>query len=577
MLNILPRGYRTLACEQRDTNLIDRASLKWSMRGACSRSLQVLRITALLLIGTITVFGVGDENVNAQNLGGQYIPSDAIVVGEVKVAETLAAPAAEMYPIEIFDALSKQNLGVGVESLQKVRFVVAAPGPGEPQFAVMLFSSMPLQIEKLSGELVDLESPSEIGGHECYPIVDAPGVVLHQANPKTLVIASQGYLNAVLRAGEPSSRRGALAELANDTPVSGNATILAAVTPIRPMAMGMVQAMAAQIPPPLQPFTQIPALLDAVVIGMDLEEADLKIQFDMLTSDEAKATQLNGLITNGLQFGRQMMMSQMMSGMDADDPMADATRRYMERLSGMFITSMTPVQDGSKLSMDVSPTQGMAVQGVLVGLLLPAVQAARESARRMSSMNNLKQVGLAMHNSHSVYRKFPGDILSDDGTPLLSWRVAILPFIEQQTLYEQFKLDEPWDSPHNIQLLEKMPPVFNHPGVVVKSGQTVYQKPIGPKFIFEGHEGTSMRYILDGTSNTIMVLETPEEAAVEWTKPSDLDVDLDDLTSSVIGWDRQGFNALIADGSVRYISAVIDLEILKALLTRDGGEIIDSF
>ena len=74
-----------------------------------------------------------------------------------------------------------------------------------------------------------------------------------------------------------------------------------------------------------------------------------------------------------------------------------------------------------------------------------------------------------------------------------------------------------------------------------------------------------------------MVLETPEEAAVEWTKPSDLDVDLDDLTSSVIGWDRQGFNALIADGSVRYISAVIDLEILKALLTRDGGEIIDSF
>ena len=145
------------------------------MRGACSRSLQVLRITALLLIGTITVFGVGDENVHAQNLGGQYVPNDAIVVGEVKVAETLAAPAAEMYPIEIFDALSKQNLGVGVEALQKVRFVVAAPGPGEPQFAAMLFSSMPLRIEKLSGELVDLESPSGIGrALKCYPIVDAP-------------------------------------------------------------------------------------------------------------------------------------------------------------------------------------------------------------------------------------------------------------------------------------------------------------------------------------------------------------------------------------------------------------------
>ena len=89
-------------------------------------------------------------------------------------------------------------------------------------------------------------------------------------------------------------------------------------------------------------------------------------------------------------------------------------------------------------------------QGELLGMQLPAVQAARSAAKRATSTNNLKQLSLAMHNYANVHRYFPRQaIYSKDGKPLLSWRVALLPYLEQMPLYNKFKLDEPWDSPHN--------------------------------------------------------------------------------------------------------------------------------
>src|ERR1700676_3675353 len=106
----------------------------------------------------------------------------------------------------------------------------------------------------------------------------------------------------------------------------------------------------------------------------------------------------------------------------------------------------------------------IAIIAVLIALLLPAVQAAREAARRAQCVNNLKQIGLAMHNYHSTYDCFPPAVTADDqGRPLLSWRVLILPYLEEAPLYAQFHLDEPWDSPHNLPLASKMPRVYTCP------------------------------------------------------------------------------------------------------------------
>ncbi len=219
-----------------------------------------------------------------------------------------------------------------------------------------------------------------------------------------------------------------------------------------------------------------------------------------------------------------------------------------------------------------------AVIAVGVALLLPAVQQAREAARRSQAKNNLKQIGLAMHNYHDSYRVFPPAASVDKkDKKLLSWRVHILPFIDHAALYQQFHLDEPWDSDHNKQFIKQIPGVYVQPthADLASDGKTVYLVPTGKGTAFEGSEGMKIQNITDGTSNTILVVEAHRNAAVIWTKPDDLEVDFKDpikgLKSALVG----GFHILMCDGSVRFISDNIDVNILKALFTRGGGEAVD--
>ncbi len=211
--------------------------------------------------------------------------------------------------------------------------------------------------------------------------------------------------------------------------------------------------------------------------------------------------------------------------------------------------------------------------------LLAVVQASAEplraQARRSQSANNLKQIGLAMHNYHDTYRRFPAAASYDkNGKPLLSWRVAILPYIEQVQLYEQFHLDEPWDSQHNKQLIAKMPATYRSPQSKLpgNQGRTNYVVPVGPETIFSGKKGTEIRDIRDGTSNTIMVLEVGDPQAPIWTRPDDWPFDPKHPAEGLGGVYDGGFWATFADGSVHFLALPHDAARLRALFTRDGRE-----
>jgi hypothetical protein len=198
-----------------------------------------------------------------------------------------------------------------------------------------------------------------------------------------------------------------------------------------------------------------------------------------------------------------------------------------------------------------------------------------DAAARAQSTNNMKQIALALHNYHDVHGGFPPSALCDKkGKPLLSWRVLILPYIEQQNLYKQFRLDEPWDSEHNKKLSEIMIKVYQVPGLNdAKNTNCHYRVFQGNGAIFDPISPTKITNITDGTSNTGMVFVTAK--GVPWSKPDEEEFDpkMEDL-KKLLWWQNDATPIAFADGSVRVIRKSLDLKNLKAIITKDGGEVI---
>ncbi|MFT5524381.1 MAG: hypothetical protein ACI9HK_002334 [Pirellulaceae bacterium] len=228
---------------------------------------------------------------------------------------------------------------------------------------------------------------------------------------------------------------------------------------------------------------------------------------------------------------------------------------------------------------------GITAAPVMVALLLPAVQSARSSARRMQSMNNLKQLALAFHNFHDTFRGIPPRASVDkDGKPLLSWRVHLLPFLEQQNLYEQFKLDEPWDSEHNKKLIPLMPQLLVSPQSTnaATSGMTNYLAIDMKNSIWDvAKEGNkpvnSFAAVLDGLSNTAMLVEADDSAAVIWTKPDDYKVDENNATKGLGGMFQNIFLMAMCDGSVRAVTTTVDKQVLLRVFDRQDGNPVPDF
>ena len=244
-----------------------------------------------------------------------------------------------------------------------------------------------------------------------------------------------------------------------------------------------------------------------------------------------------------------------------------------------IITLLQPSVEEDRLVIAITKE---AIHPVVQQFLIPAVKPALQSVLRSQRLNQFKHLALAMHVLADVNNGAlpPAAIAGEDGKPLLSWRVAILRYLKEGKLYDQFHLDEPWDSEHNKKLIEKMPDIYKDRDLAsvlsdnrLALGRTTYVVPVGEGLVFGRKEGTQFREIADGTSRTIMFVEVVPERAVIWTKPDDWQVNMDNPLLGVKRTDRNGFTAAWCDGSIRFIPNDVDAKKLRAMLTRAGGEV----
>jgi hypothetical protein len=234
---------------------------------------------------------------------------------------------------------------------------------------------------------------------------------------------------------------------------------------------------------------------------------------------------------------------------------------------GQLVPVLTPKVDGDRLVLTLE-------EPTLAAALLPVMQKTRAASGEAMHTNKLRQVAVAMHSFHDTHHCFPSHASYDrNGKPLLSWRVHLLPYLEEQHLYQQFHLDEPWDSAHNRALIPRMPQIYSPPpgARVVGEGKTVLMTPVGEETIFPDRTGgTQMQEIARGTSNTILLVEVTAPHAVIWTKPEDLNVNATDPLKGLFEPGQREVRAVFADGSFRPLPASIRPDELWEMFERGG-------
>lgn len=226
----------------------------------------------------------------------------------------------------------------------------------------------------------------------------------------------------------------------------------------------------------------------------------------------------------------------------------------------------------------------LACGGLFFSMWRSAVPAARDAARRTQCKNNLRQIGLAMLSYHDDYKCYPPAYLADeDGQPMHSWRVLILPYLEEEALYDQYDFDQPWDSPENLALAPLMPQVYSCPSDMLGTGsETSYTMVVGPDTISDGTKATKISGITDGASNTILVVESAN-SGINWLDPRDLEAGQisfiinDPIDGGIVSDHPDGANVLFCDGTVTLVPGSVDAADVKAMCSIAGGEEVDDY
>ncbi|MGA2258819.1 MAG: DUF1559 domain-containing protein [Thermoguttaceae bacterium] len=505
-----------------------------------------------------------------------YVTPDAVAAAVVFPRRVLTAPEMEMLPVEVLSALGKKELGIDPVEIEQAMLIAEPPQGGPPGAALVLHMASPIGPGKILMPLQRRTTEGELEGKTYRKGQTPMDPSIFLVNDRTLIVGTDNLLRKIV-ANRANPKEGKMSRMLGRVAQPPDLLAIVLVEPLRPLIA--VPLAMVPIPRPLAGVEKVPGLINYVKLTVNVRSGP-NASILVRAEDEAAAKQLEDLVDRLLSLARQNMLAETSKQAASSDPVEQAMGRYSQRVGGQMFEVLRPVRKGNTLSLTSKgrlngQVGSVAVIGILIGLLLPAVQATREAARRAQSTNNLKQIAIAMLNDESARGTFPARANFDkQGKPLLSWRVHMLPYIEQDALYKQFHLDEPWDSDHNKKLIPLMPNLYANPSGVPRPGMANYLAVCGKGLMFDGENGRKITEITDGTSRTIMVVEADDDHAVTWTKPEDWQFDPQHPTAGLGHAHPGGFNAAFADGSVHLISPSIDPKVFQAMLTIAGGELV---
>lgn len=515
------------------------------------------------------------QPVNAQDVPMPYLRNDAVCIFSVDIAEIQKAKALQVLPWEVLSATATDALGFDPLKSKLAWGTFGLPGADGVEVGIQVETNQRFNIQDLNDQLFgETKTSPKSPGIAARSLQDTPLSLIQ--NKDDLLFGTEATLRRMMIGkGEPHPLLPLL--------LSGKDTvrIVVHISPLRDLIKDALDEFVGSDYEEL--FNCLNLLID------DIEHLFIQIDFSnetrfslQMTSHDATSAQRVAdhakVLIGELFEAAETSFNEQFSYVQVSDSVRNAWREYIARTKDLVGGQCIPKLNDKNVTLEFKDF-GTA-WGVLMAsnISAPMLSSFRLSLPEPKMVQNLKELGLAIHNYHDTNTCFvPRTINDEEGKPLLSWRVALLPYLGEQELYSKFNLDEPWDSAHNKPLLDAMPDFFRNPKAELKNGYTTVVAPFGatdqPSFTIWDYEQASFRQVTDGTSNTILFLEVAAESSVPWTAPEDFDIGEKDILKA-LGAPPVGGRATFADGSVQEIANYLTDEIITALLSAAGGEVV---
>jgi Protein of unknown function (DUF1559) len=516
-----------------------------------------------------------------------WIPADAAVFVHANVKQLWDSPIAQRVvkanPNNVLNPLMKFASDVGIPTENVQTFTLCLPklkGPGDDQAIVVAVTlNKPYDAKKLVATIHKLGDEKKFPEtfstkrftavrENVYAFTEKVNnkdrqTRFHFDHPQRIVLL--GY-----------ERHDFMKPIADQSGPLAEAITLAKTNPAISFGLNWAQLpdeirQENNLPPQVEPFKPL-IMSDAIIAQGRMTAENLTLQVQVKCGNQAKSLEAE----KSLGVLRVLLQTVLNAGIIEGEKQKDES---LKPLLALGREVQTVLKNAKFASNETQATAELAMKTDLD--LVPLVKqltgsgAVSSAAARSRTQNNLKQLALAMHGFHDAMGSLPPPAtLGKKGKLLQSWRVQILPFIEQDALYRKFKLEEAWDSEHNKMVFETnpMPPVFAVEGVTKPGEKTThFQVFRGNGAMFDVLKATKFQHITDGTSNTIMIAQA--KSAVQWTKPDDLEFDpkLDPRDQLLFVNDLTQVS--FADGSVRAFRKNLSAETIRSLITKSGGEV----